>query len=99
MAVKRKLLAALLSVGWTCSPGAQAVSDGLTDPDKSFQLVEETSLAKGFKAYGGHWQVENGVLFVNPGSASHPRLRQPPTVAIVEIHPNSRLEVRWLTLD
>ena len=43
--------------------------------------------------------VENGVLFVNPGSASHPRLRQPPTVAIVEIHPNSRLEVRWLTLD
>ena len=43
--------------------------------------------------------VEDGVLFVNPGSASRPRMRQPPTVAIAEIHPDGRLEVRWLKLD
>ena len=43
--------------------------------------------------------VENGVVFVNPGSASRPRLHHSPSVAIAEIHPDSRLEVRWLTLE
>ncbi|MCX6901761.1 MAG: metallophosphoesterase family protein [Verrucomicrobia bacterium] len=42
--------------------------------------------------------VENGVMFVNPGSASRPRMHRPPTVAIAEIHPDGRLEVRWLKL-
>ena len=70
MVVKRKLLAALLFVGWTDSPGAQAVSDGLADPDKGFQLVEETPLAKGFKAYGGHWQMKNGVLSAGPDAGA-----------------------------
>jgi uncharacterized protein len=43
--------------------------------------------------------VEEGVVFINPGSASRPRLRQSSTVAIAEIHPAGRLDVRWLTLD
>ncbi len=43
--------------------------------------------------------VDNGVLFVNPGSASQPRLRQSRTVALAEIHPDGRLDVRWLKLD
>ncbi len=43
--------------------------------------------------------VENGVMFVNPGSASRPRMHQPPTVAIAEIRPDGRLEVRWLKLE
>lgn len=42
--------------------------------------------------------VENGVTFINPGSASRPRMRQPPTVAIVEIQTDGRIEVRWLKL-
>jgi len=42
--------------------------------------------------------VENGVMFINPGSASRPRMHRPPTVAIAEIHPDGRLEVRWLKL-
>ena len=42
--------------------------------------------------------VENGVIFVNPGSASRPRMHHPPTVAIAEIHPDGRIEVRWLKL-
>ncbi|MBI5818521.1 MAG: metallophosphoesterase family protein [Verrucomicrobia bacterium] len=43
--------------------------------------------------------VENGVTFINPGSASRPRMHQPPTVAIAEIHADGRIEVRWLKLD
>lgn len=43
--------------------------------------------------------VENGVTFINPGSASRPRMHQPPTVAIVEIQADGRIEVRWLKLD
>lgn len=43
--------------------------------------------------------IENGVLFINPGSASQPRLRHPRTVAVAEIHPDGRLDVCWLKLD
>ncbi|MBI5684505.1 MAG: metallophosphoesterase family protein [Verrucomicrobia bacterium] len=42
--------------------------------------------------------VENGVVFVNPGSASRPRMHHPATVAIAEIHADGRLEVHWLKL-
>lgn len=43
--------------------------------------------------------VENGVMFVNPGSASRPRMHRPPTVAIADIHANGRIEMRWLKLN
>lgn len=43
--------------------------------------------------------VENGVIFVNPGTASRPRMHQPATVAIAEIHADGRIEVHWLKLD
>ncbi len=75
--VKRKLLAALFFVGWMGSPGAQAPSDGLTDPDKGFQLVEETPLAKGFKAYGGHWQMKDGILSAGPDAGAKLVLEEP----------------------
>ncbi|MFA6561517.1 MAG: metallophosphoesterase family protein [Verrucomicrobiia bacterium] len=42
--------------------------------------------------------VENGVIFVNPGSASRPRMHQPATAAIAEIHADGRIEVHWLKL-
>jgi len=42
--------------------------------------------------------VENGVIFVNPGSASRPRMHQPATVAIAEIHADGRIGVHWLKL-
>jgi putative phosphoesterase len=42
--------------------------------------------------------VENGVIFINPGSASRPRMHHPATVAIAEIHSDGRLEVCWLKL-
>ncbi|MCX6910106.1 MAG: metallophosphoesterase family protein [Verrucomicrobia bacterium] len=43
--------------------------------------------------------VENGVTFINPGSASRPRMHQPATVAIAGIHADGRIETRWLKLD
>jgi putative phosphoesterase len=43
--------------------------------------------------------VENGVLFVNPGSASRPRMHHPATVAIAEIHTDGRIEAHWLKLS
>ena len=42
--------------------------------------------------------IEDGVVFINPGSASRPRLRHPATVAVADIHPDGRIEVHWLKL-
>lgn len=40
---------------------------------------------------------EDGVLFLNPGSASHPRRRQHPTVALLEMI-DARLSARFVEL-
>lgn len=42
-------------------------------------------------------RTEDGVLFVNPGSASHPRHRQTPTVALLEVA-NGIFSVRFVEL-
>ncbi|MFA5190330.1 MAG: family 16 glycoside hydrolase [Verrucomicrobiia bacterium] len=75
--MKQQLLAALLLVGWTGLPSAQGAPDRHMDPDEGFQLVEETPLAKGFKAYGGNWQMENGVLSVGPDAGAKLVLEEP----------------------
>ena len=41
--------------------------------------------------------TDGGVLFLNPGSASHPRYRHPPTVAILEVI-DGRISARLIEL-
>jgi putative phosphoesterase len=43
--------------------------------------------------------VEDGVVFVNPGTASRPRMHQPATIAIAEILADGRVETHWLRLE
>ena len=45
-----------------------------------------------------HMQTKNGVVFINPGSASQPRHNHPPTVAIVSVR-DRFLEVEFVDLD
>ena len=45
-----------------------------------------------------HVSTEDGVLFLNPGSASEPRYRQSPSVALLQIF-NGRLSARLFELS
>lgn len=45
-----------------------------------------------------HIETKNGVVFINPGSASQPRHNHPPTVAILKVNHHS-LDAEFIDLD
>ncbi len=75
--MRREFLIALIVLGWAGVPSARAVPGNPADPDEGVQLAEETPLAKGFKAYGGRWQMKNGVLSVGADAGAKLVLEQP----------------------
>ena len=45
-----------------------------------------------------HLETKNGVIFINPGSASQPRHNHPPTVAVLKVKCHS-LDAEFIDLD
>ena len=44
-------------------------------------------------------ETRNGVRYLNPGSASFPRMGTPPTMAKLTVREHSKVRMEWITLE